>query len=293
MANKSNIQQVEATARQPHPGVLQTLRVARFELLRQFRRRRMILLLAIAGILAAVLFAVMRAFGAEGETAYSYASSYGIWVSILAALAATFFGGDALVGEFEHKTGYLLFPQPVTRTSIFLGKLLAALGLASLTVGAYYAIMAGATLGIKGALPVEVAYSFLLALLYTAAALGVAFLLSSALRSITMASVLTFSLLFFVLTIVSTILSVAGVRPDGNLAFAGQTIANILAGPYPEAYPGDTTGGGPGGGPGGDGGPGFAQFSPAVGTSIAVMAAWALLSLALALFFYRRREMKG
>lgn len=287
MEVESSRPQAKATEARTRAGLPQPLRVAKFELLRQFRRRRMVLLLAIAGVVAAALFGVMRAFGAEGSTAYSYLSSYGPFVSILAALAATFFGGDALVGEFEHRTGYLLFPQPVTRTSIFVGKLLAALGLTSLTVGTYYAIMAGATLGVKGTLPVEVAYSFLLAILYTTAALGVAFLLSSALKTTTVASVLTFALLFFVLAIVSTILGVASVRPDGNLAFAGQTIANILAGPYPSGYPGDSPGGGPGGRPG------LTQYSPAVGTSIAVMAAWALISFAVALFLYRRREMKG
>ena len=249
----------------------------------------MIVLLVIAGLLAAALFAVRRAFGAEGTSAYSYASTYAAFVLTLAALAATFFGGDALVGEFEHRTGYLLFPQPVSRTSIFVGKVLSALSLAFLTVAAYYAVIAATTWAVIGSLPVEVGYSFLLALLYTTAALGVAFLLSSALRTTTMASVLTFALLFFILTVASSIFSFAGVRPDGSLTFAGQTISNILAGPYPDAYPVDTTvGGGPGGG-------GFriTIFSPAVGTSIGVMAAWALAAFGLALVLYRRREMTG
>lgn len=271
----------------PPGGLPQVLMVAKFELLRQVRRRRVLLVLAIAGVAAAALFAAMRAFGSEGSSAYAYASTYGNLVAILAALAATFFGGDALVGEFEHRTGYLLFPQPVTRTSIFGGKFLAALGLASLTIGAYYGIMASATLGVKGTLPVEAAYSLLLAILYTVAALGVAFLLSSTLRSITMASVLTFALLLFLLPVASTILGVAGVHPDGNLAFAGQTIAAILTGPYPEGYPKDTTFRGPGGGPG------ITQYSPAVGASIAVMLSWAAATLALALVLYRRREMRG
>ncbi len=265
---------------------LQAFHVARFELLRQLRRRRMVLLLAIAGIVATALFAVLQFFRPEGGTAYSYASTYASSVTILAALAATFFGADALLGEFEHGTGYVLFPQPVSRSSVFLGKLLAALGLATLTLGAYYAIMAGATAFVKGAVPVEMAYSFLLALLYTTAALGLAFLLSSALKSTTMSSVLTFALLLFVLMIVTTILTFAGVRPVGNLAFAGGTIANILAGPYPEDYPGDSTiGFGPG--------RGFTQYSPAVGLSIAVMAVWAFVGFGLALYLYRRREMKG
>jgi len=265
---------------------LQSLHVARFELLRQLRRRRLVLLLAIAGFVAAALFAVLQFFGPEGGTAYSYASTYASSVTILAALAATFFGADALLGEFEHRTGYVLFPQPVSRTSVFVGKLLAASGLASVTVAAYYAVMAGATWFVMGTVPVEMAYSLLLALLYTTAALGLAFLLSSALKSTTMSSVLTFALLLFVLMIVTTILTVAGVRPEGNLAFAGQTIPNILTGPYPEDYPSDVTV---------DFGPaaGFTQYSPAVLPSIAVMAAWAVVCFGLALFLYRRREMKG
>jgi len=292
MENTSATPRVSTAADRIPSGMRQALRVTRFELLRQVRRRRIILLLAISGILAAALFAAMRAFGAESSSPYAYASTYIGFVGTLAALAATFFGGDALVSEFEHRTGYLLFPQPVSRTSIFIGKALAALGLAFLTLGAYYTIVAAATVAVTGALPVEFAYSFLLALLYTGAALAVAFLLSGALRSTTMASVLTFALLFFVLTIVTTILSVAGVRPDGNLSFAGQTIGNMLAGPYPDAYPGDSTFGG---GPGGGGGGGFqlTVYSPSVVTSIGVMAAWTLVAFGIALFLYRRREMKG
>ena len=286
MATATAASEVPLTQQRSRPRGVQAFRVARFELLRQLRRRRMVLLLAIAGIVAAALFAVLQVFGPEGGTAYSYASTYASSVTILAALAATFFGADALLGEFEQRTGYVLFPQPVTRSSVFVGKLLSALGLASMTLATYYAIIAGATWFVMGGVPVEIAYSFLLALVYTTAALGLAFLLSSALKSTTMSSVLTFALLLFVLMIVTQILTVAGVRPVGNLAFAGQTIPNILAGPYPENYPGDTTVDfGPGGG--------FTQYSPAVPPSIAVMAAWAFVCFGLALYVYRRREMKG
>jgi len=286
MATSAVAPSVSSTQHRSRPRGFQAFHVARFEVLRQFRRRRMILLLVIGGFVAAALFAVLQFFGPAGGTAYSYASTYASSVTILAALAATFFGADALLGEFEHRTGYVLFPQPVTRSSIFFGKLLAASGLASLTLGAYYAIMAGSTWFVMGTVPVEVAYSFLLGLLYTTAALGLAFLLSSALRSTTMSSVLTFALLFFVLMIVTTILAVAGVRPVGNLAFAGQTIPNILAGPYPEAYPGDGTSQfGPG--------DGFTQYSPAVDSSVAVMALWSVVCFGLALYVYRRKEMKG
>jgi ABC-2 type transport system permease protein len=268
-------------------GTPHFLSVARFELLRQLRRRRLLILLIIAALLLVLLIVVIQVFGSASSSAYDYASLFAGSVTILAALAATFFGADALVGEFEHRTGYLLLPQPVTRTAIFLGKLTSAVALTTVTLVVYYGVVAAATQIVKGTVPIELGYSFLLAALYSTAAIGVAFFLSSALRSTTMASVLTFATLFFILTILSSVLSIAKVRPDGNLAFAGGTISNILAGPYPGAYPGDRDV------PIGPGGGQLRNFSPAVPISILVMAIWAVVGLGLAWFLYQRREMKG
>lgn len=286
---KENRDPSEATRPGPTRSVGRApfLSVARFELLRQLRRRRLFVLLIITAVVVVLFIVVLQVFGSSSSDAYAYASTLVTWVTILAALAATFFGADALVGEFENRTGYLLFPQPVSRTSIFFGKLLAAFALTTVTLAAYYGVVAAATGVVKGSVPIEVGYSFLLAILYSTAALGVAFLLSAALRGITMASVLTFMMLFFVLAIASTILGVAAIRPDGNLAFAGGTISNILAGPYPDAYPPDPEG--PVGGPGG----GFQSYSPAVPTSILVMAIWAAVGFGLAWALFQRREMKA
>src|ERR687887_189026 len=202
------------TSGRPSRGGSHVGSVARFELLRQFRRRRLLVLLIIVAVLLVLFIVVLQIFGSASSDAYGYASRFGGFVTILAALAATFFGADALLGEFEQRTGYLLFPQPVSRTSIFLGKLLAAFALTTLTLAAYYGVVAAATGVVKGSVPV-------------------AFFLSSALRGTTMASVVTFALLFFVLAIASTIMSVASVRPDGNLAFAGGAVLKIPPRPYP------------------------------------------------------------
>jgi ABC-2 type transport system permease protein len=42
-------------------------------------------------------------------------------------LSGIFFGGDALFGEFQNKTGYFTIPNPVRRSSIYVGKWIAAL----------------------------------------------------------------------------------------------------------------------------------------------------------------------
>ena len=278
--------QVSAKDERPRSGRPPFLSVTRFELLRHFRRKRLIVLIVIAAILVTLLIVVRQVFGSSSGDAYDYASSFGGFVTILAALAATFFGADAIVGEFENHTGYLIFPQPVTRTSVFLGKLVAAFILMALTMGTYYLVVAAATGIVKGSVPAELGYSFLLAVLYGTAALGVAFFLSSALRGTTMSSILTFAMLFFILPIADTIFSVAHVRPDGSLAFAAGTISNVLTGPYPSAYPGDTTI------PIGPGGT-ITIYSPAVPISIVVMVAWALVGFVLGWALFRRREMKG
>lgn len=277
----------EASAEGRRFGGIALLAVARFELLRHLRRRRFVILLIIAALMVSLLVVVLQVFGSASGDAYAYVSSYGTWVTILVALAATFFGADAIVGEFEHRTGYLILPQPVTRTSVFAGKALAAFVLTTLTMAAYYGVVAAATGVVKGTVPVEVGYSFLLAVLYGSSALGLAFFLSSGLRGTTMSSILTFAFLFFILPVADTILSVAGVRPVGNLSFAAGTITNMLSGPYPEGYPGDSVF------PGGPGGPTFTVYSPAVPLSVLVMAIWAAAGFVLAWALFRRREMKG
>ena len=50
---------------------------------------------------------------------------FAVWVTsmgTLAILGAVFFGGDAIASEFEHKTGYILFPNPVKRITLVVGK---------------------------------------------------------------------------------------------------------------------------------------------------------------------------
>ena len=45
----------------------------------------------------------------------------------LAAIGAVFFAGDAIAGEFESKTGFLLFTNPIKRVVLWTGKYLAGL----------------------------------------------------------------------------------------------------------------------------------------------------------------------
>jgi ABC-type transport system involved in multi-copper enzyme maturation permease subunit len=65
-----------------------------------------------------------------------------IAVPILSVRCATFFGADALVSEYESKTRYFLFPNPVRKTAIFLGKFVASALVSLGTIGLFYLIAA-------------------------------------------------------------------------------------------------------------------------------------------------------
>src|ERR1039457_6742206 len=48
------------------------------------------------------------------------------FLTAVLVLLGIFFGGDAIAGEFQNKTGYFTLPNPVRRSSVYVGKWLAA-----------------------------------------------------------------------------------------------------------------------------------------------------------------------
>ncbi len=284
----------EAVHRAAPAATGQIMAVTRYELLRHLRRRRLIIMLVLLAILVALPLGLPPLLGVPfSADPYRFVNSVlgtgaGSFsgVHILVILAATFFGGDALLGEFEAKTGYLIFPKPVRRSTLFAGKLFASLALSVGIVSVLYMVGLVAVQIHAGTIPVELFYSWGLALLYTTAALAVAFLLSSSLRSAAAASVLTFFLFFLILRFVDFGLSAGHIRPNGSLTFASEVVSNILSGPYPQAYPNDTqipT----------RGGSTVTSFVAPVDLSIVVMALYAVVASAVAMVIFRRREMKG
>src|SRR5690606_17378083 len=118
-------------------------------------------------------------------------------VSTLVIVAATLFAGDIIVSEFQGRTGYLLFPNPVKRSSIFLGKFLSAVLAMAIVVAIYYIAAIAISAAVSSDLEhLELAFASLgLALLYSVAAVGVGMLVSSFMKGGTGSLILTFFLL--------------------------------------------------------------------------------------------------
>ena len=121
---------------------------------------------------------------------------------------AVFFGGDAISGEFQNKTGYFLVGNPVRRSSIYIGKWIAAF-VASLIIMSIFTVIAIANgFGYFGlVIPNQFVEAFALTILYLVSALGFTFFFSSLFKSASMSIMVTVILLLFGFTLIDTLLT--------------------------------------------------------------------------------------
>lgn len=261
--------------------------VTKYDFMKYLRSRRLVGMLAIVTLVLLLITALPPLLGnAYTHDANEFINTYASFASILIIIGATLFAGDALVSEFQNRTGYLLFPKPVKRWVLLAGKFLASMGAIFLVLFLYYGVALLLGLVITGSLSVLGIESLLLAMLYAIAALSVGFFISSIMKGITGAQILTFALFLFIFTIITGVFTLGNAEPWFVVTYSSGTIGYITQNPYPIG--GAATGGVPGGlAPGGLGN----SYIPDIGVAIAVMAAYALASLVLAFYFFNRREM--
>jgi ABC-2 type transport system permease protein len=264
--------------------------VLKYDLYRHLRSRRLISVLLIEVLVLALILLIPPALGNTYPVdPASFVSQFTSFVTIIAIIGATMFAGDSLVSEFQNRTGYLIFPNPVKRWVFFTGKLLASLTVITAVIIFYYAVAIITGLISTGGVSILVFASLGLALLFAAACTGISYLLSAIMKTTTGSLVFTFFLLFLILPIVDGVGSFAGARTDFSLTFQQNTINYILNTPYPQ----DSVTIMPGGmGPGG-GNMTLYTFIPQVDTAIVVMAAYLVVTAVIALVFFKRREMTG
>jgi len=215
-----------------------------------------------------------------------FAQVYLGFTGILVLLCVTLFGADALVSEFQHKTGFVIFPNPVKRLVIGLGKFAASIITSVIVIALYYGLIALFVGGIYKTINIDFWYSFLLALLYLAAAMGFAYLIGAFMRSTLASILLTFILFLFVFPLIEGVGALVGFKPWFFITFAGGTISYIMDVPYPTdsvlefpAGAGQTMT--------------IYSYYPEIALSIAVMVAYLVICLVLALIRFNRKEMVG
>lgn len=271
--------------RETPSDLAQVLTVARFDVLKHLRSKRLLGLLVLEAIIMGLIFIVPILLDQPTpEEPEDYISNYIDGVGILVVLAATMFAGDAIVSEFQGRTGYLLFPNPVKRWAIFAGKYVSTLGIVTMLLLIHYGAAAVLTLVMTGGSTVLWVQSMLFAMCYGAAAAAFGFLISSVLKGATGSLVLTFFALLLILPMMEGLLSLGAIKPFFLLTFASGPIVYLMRETYPTDYSvvydlpgGDTMT--------------VWNYYPDVGVSLAVLAAYMVVCLLLGVVLFKRREM--
>ena len=111
--------------------------MAKYNFLNYFRARRfyvmLAIVLAISGLLTVAVGYYRPAGFVGGDSLGFYRGSWGNFASFVVILSTAFFGGDAISGEFQNRTGYFLVPNPLRRSAIYVGKWLAALAASTMS----------------------------------------------------------------------------------------------------------------------------------------------------------------
>ena len=219
------------------------------------------------------------------EPAKSFASSFVQFVSTLIIICIVFFGADALVSEYQTRTAYLLFPNPIKKEVMFLGKFLASFIASLLMVGLFYGLIVVLSLLSVGGVAFYLPLSFAFAALFLISILAVAFFISSIMKGSTGAIVLTFFLMFMILPIVQTIGGmVSGMKMWFLVTFTGDLASTSLSWDH---YPADSVDIIPGMGYT------FYNYYPDPGTSVVVMIAYLIVFGAISMYLFKRKELTG
>ena len=259
----------------------------KYTLLDYVRSRRFYILLTFAVIISAILTFVIGYYRPAAFLASDLSFYSGWWGNIaiyVIVLSGVFFGGDAISGEFQNKTGYFGIPNPIRRSSIYLGKWLSALVASTVILGVFAAITVGNGLYYFPNVPSEFGLSLLFAWFYLVAVLGFTFFFSSLFKSSSMSILVTLILFLFAFNIIQLfVANFAQIEPWFLLTYGAQIIGNILTVPYPPAT--SVTRFGQGGN-----GLTLTTFNATVPEGLAIIGLYFIITTLLGLVLFERKE---
>jgi len=154
-----------------------------------------------------VIINMLREYNPPEAT--DYVVSYLSFFSFLILITAILFGGSIIVEDFEKQTGNLLFPK-IERGRLMVGRYLARIALASISLTIYYVEVALLTYINYETVPVIMWESLGWAILYLHLVLSCVVLMSALLNRIATAQVASLLVLLMVSQIVTEILMFTG-----------------------------------------------------------------------------------
>ena len=265
----------------------QLVSITKYSFLNYLRARRFLVMVILVVLVNGALTAAV-AYTRSDVFLNSSLGFYGAWwasfIDIFILLTVVFFGGDAISGEFQNKTGYYLVPNPVRRSTIYIGKYLAAFIASTLILVLFLAFTIANGLYYGMGVPSQFVESFLFAWLYLLTALGVTFFFSSLVKSTSISILITILLFLFVFSVVDVLAeTLLKIEPWFSITYAEGIIANILNVPYPVHYiPPPTSG------PGAR--IGLPTYNVGVTEGLIIMLVYLVVSSVVGLYLFEKKE---
>jgi len=216
------------------------------------------------------------------QPAKDFARTFMQFTSTLIIIFVTFFGADALVSEYQNRTAYLLFPNPIRREVMFVGKFIASFIASVCMVAIFYLSIVFLSVLSVGDVATYLPISFGFSALYLMACLALAYFISSVMKGSTGAIILTFFLLMMILPIVQSVGMISGMKMWFLLTFMGDLPYTTLSWDNLPVDHSQT-----------EYGFTFYNFYPDPGTSVAVLLAYVAVFAAMAIFLFRRKQLTG
>ena len=214
----------------------QALRMSRYQFRDYLRSRRFVLMLSIVAAICVILLTLVAHYRPPALLGTGAAFYGSLWVGgaeILIIFAAIIYGGDAIAGEFQNRTGYFLMGLPIKRWSVYAGKYIAAFAASLLTLLIYFLVLifAGLYFVHGGGLSAGVFESVLIVALYLAAVLGTTFLFSSLFKTSMYGVIIVAIMFLFGFTLISGLLeSLVGITPWFIITWANAAISYPITG---------------------------------------------------------------
>src|SRR5213594_2188458 len=260
--------------------------VTKYELVNYFRSRRFFVLLII-GVIISALLTMLVGYYRPADFMSSSLKFYYNWfngsITFVIILSGIFYGGDAISGEFQNKTGYFLVANPLRRSAIYIGKWLGALTASVIMLAVFTAIAIGNGVYYFGlSIPYQLWVSVLFGLLYLIAVLGFTFFFSSLFKSSSISILVTAILFLFAFNIIQLLVSTfAQTEPWFIISYGAGIVGNVLMDPYPSTQP--IRGAGPRGRD-------SVLFAVTIPEGVAILLGYFVITAIIGLILFERKE---
>lgn len=203
----------------PAESVRQSFVVMKNEIKKFFNGKR---IMVFSVILVAIIFIIAIApylLGSEAKP-FMFVSI----ASLVVLMASTLFASISIVSEYEERTALIVFTRPISKFSIFTGKMLACLTVTIGFTALYYLVAIIVGVLVDGEFNPDMLTSLGMACAYAFATTGIAMLVSSLLKKASTSTIITFVILAVILMAMSMVLGAADVETSWMLTDAAESI---------------------------------------------------------------------